>query len=289
MDRDARLDGISATPWNDYAQLQRRWKALRSYGVAVREVACVGAPRTILAAEIGDQHLPCVAIAAGVHGDEPAATWALLSIGEDGLLDPRLSYRLWPCTNPTGLVAGTRVNVDGNDINRSFSRGGTTPESRAIVTANRDRRFVLSLDLHEDPEAGGFYCYERGGHHETGPRIIAALDDAGLPVQDLREDFDLGYPAGSEHLRRLERGRVIPDHDAEAKVFSGLPYSVYMRRPAQHVMTLESAGANQFERRLAMHRVAVVTAVAGALKVFPRGEPKQRKRVPRLKSLEHHA
>ncbi|GAC1498272.1 MAG: hypothetical protein NVS1B14_01230 [Vulcanimicrobiaceae bacterium] len=281
MERDARLDGLSATSLNDYAELQRRWKALRPGDVAVREVACVGAPRTLLAAEIGDQRLPCVAIAAGVHGDEPAAVWALLSIVEDGLLDARLSYRLGPCTNPTGLVAGTRANGDGKDVNRSFSRGGTSPEARAVVTANRDRRFILSLDLHEDPEAAGFYCYEECGQLEIGPRIIAALDDAGLAVQDLQGDFDLGYPACSEHLRRLERGRVITDYGAEAKVFAGLPYNVYMRRSAQAVMTLESAGTHAPGRRVAMHRIAVVTAIAALLKVLPQGEPKQRKRTPR--------
>ena len=95
-----------------------------------------------------------------MHGDEPAAPWALLSLVRDGLLDRAFSYRLWPCTNPTGYAAGTRANAEGLDINRSFGGGGSTPEARAILTANRDRQFALSIDLHEDPEAQGFYCYE---------------------------------------------------------------------------------------------------------------------------------
>ena len=84
--------------------------------------------------------MPAVMLSAGVHGDEPAAPWALLSLVRDGLLDRRFAYRMWPCTNPTGYEAGTRENAEGADVNRSFGRGGTTPEARAIVTATRGER-----------------------------------------------------------------------------------------------------------------------------------------------------
>jgi hypothetical protein len=90
---------------------------------------------------------PLVALSAGVHGDEPAGPWALLSIVRDGLLDARFNYRVWCCTNPSGYERGTRENAEGHDINRSFNAGGTTPEARAIVTSNRDRRFALGIDL----------------------------------------------------------------------------------------------------------------------------------------------
>ncbi|HVA33987.1 MAG TPA: hypothetical protein VNG31_07540, partial [Candidatus Baltobacteraceae bacterium] len=55
-----------------YRELAARWKALRVGGVRVREVACVDAPRTLLCAELGDADRPCIALSAGVHGDEPA-------------------------------------------------------------------------------------------------------------------------------------------------------------------------------------------------------------------------
>ncbi|MDQ6827169.1 MAG: hypothetical protein M3Z14_08235, partial [Candidatus Eremiobacteraeota bacterium] len=65
-------------------------------------MACVGAARTLLLAELGDARSPAVSISAGVHGDEPAPPWALLNIVASGMLDPRFAYRIWPCTNPTG-------------------------------------------------------------------------------------------------------------------------------------------------------------------------------------------
>ena len=227
----------------------------------------MGARRTLLVAETAaPAGAPLVALSAGVHGDEPAGPWALLSIARDGLLDPRFAYRMWCCTNPSGYELGTRENADGQDINRSFTSGGTTPEARAIVTSNRDRHFVLALDLHEDFEADGFYCYEPlvDGAAPLGAGIVRALDESGFPIQDLGDEFELGYPPEAHHLRRLERGRVLPDPAAERAFFKGTPYSLYlMRRAAERAVTLETPRTCAWDDRIAMHRTAVVAALAG--------------------------
>ena len=251
-----------------YADFERRWASLAVGGTVVRRVACIGAPRTLLVAELGNVASPCVTICAGVHGDERAAPWALLSAVEDGLLDGRFSYRLWPCTNPSGYEAGTRENAEGDDINRSFSRGGTTPEARAIIAANRDRAFALSLDLHEDLEGTGFYCYEPHGEGALAERVIAGIDDAGLPIQEFAPGFDLAYPADAVHVK-VGRGYVVPDVAAESKHFAGLPYSLYVgKRAARHALTLEAPATREWMLRIAMHRVAIVTSIAAMLKEF---------------------
>jgi len=260
----ARADGVPP-----YEDLAAAWRALRPQGVRVREIACVGAPRTLLAAELGDATLPTVSICAGVHGDEPAAPWALLSIVRDGVLDARFAYRIWPCLNPSGYAAGTRANADGDDVNRSFSRGGTTPEARAVLTANRDRRFVLALDLHEDYEATGAYVYEplRSGFAPYyADRIVQALDDAGLAVQAFDESFDLGVPFGAEKdVYHLERGTVFVDYEAEIRLFEGLPGSLaLMYRGTPAAITVESPRPRPWDERLAVHRVAVTAALARA-------------------------
>jgi predicted deacylase len=248
-----------------YEELTVAWRALRLLGFRVREVACVGAPRTILLAEYGDPNGPRVSLSAGVHGDEPAAPWALLGIARDGLLDPRYAYRIWPCLNPSGYVAQTRQNAEGDDINRSFTRGGTTPEARAVITANRDRRFALALDLHEDFEADGCYLYEPLRPDAT-PRfaahIVAALDAAGLPVQTIGGDFDLGTPAGVEPPYRLERGVVLVDAETELRVFPGLPQSMFHYRRGAQPLTFESPRPRAWDERIAAQRVFVTTALA---------------------------
>ena len=247
-----------------YEDLERSWKSLRRRGVRVREVACEGVARTLLCAEIGAAGLPTVQISAGVHGDEPAAPWAAWSLAAGGLLDPRFAYRIWPCTNPSGYRLGTRHNAAGEDINRSFSRGGRTPEARALIAANRDRKFVLALDLHEDFEARGFYCYEPPveGDAPIGPRVVRALDDAGLPVEPLDAGFDLAYPPDIE-LPPIERGHVMPDLRVEESFADGRPLSPFMlRHAARRALTFESPRSLSWAARLATHRVAVVTALA---------------------------
>jgi len=255
-----------------YDDLVAGWKALRARcaGLVVRELAVVRAPRTMLVAELVPDGgavagRPTIALASGVHGDEPAGPWALLSIVADGLLDARFSYRIWPCTNPSGYRAGTRENAEGNDINRSFSRGGTTPEARAVITANRDRKFVLSLDLHEDFEADGFYCYEprAEGLDALGPKVIRALDDVALPVQEFDAGFDLVYSSEERAHHPTERGRVVTDSRADARFPDGLPYNVFLlRHAARQVLTFESPRKRPWEERLAIHRVAVTSAIA---------------------------
>ena len=255
-----------------YQALVQAWKSLRAtHGLHVREVACVGAGRTLLLAESGSSTAPVVHVTAGVHGDEPVSPWSLLSLVRDGLLNPRLAFRMWPCTNPTGYELGTRRNAEGKDINRSFSRGGTTPEARAIVTANRDRRFVLSIDLHEDYEADGFYCYEPvvDGATPLSAAIVRAIEWAGFPIQSLEQGFDLGYPSDPEaadRLRSLDHGRVLVNAPAEIAHFRGLPLSLFMlRRAAKRYVTVETPRCRSWDDRVAMHRIAVVTATAEAI------------------------
>lgn len=244
---------------HSFDDLQASWKALRGGGdVSVREVACEGAPRTLLCAEIGSYTASSIALAAGVHGDEPAGPWALLSLVQHGDLEPSYAYRIWPCTNPSGYRAGTRESAEGDDINRSFGRGGQTPEARAIVTANRDRKFVLSLDLHEDCDAEGFYCYEYG-EGDVGRAVVSAVREAAFAIQDLAH-CDLGAPFEDSEL---SDGVVRPGRTVESDSIGGLSYTMtIVRHAAKRALTFETPTRLPFEQRVAIHRIAVKAAIA---------------------------
>jgi murein peptide amidase A len=263
-----------------YEALVQGWKNVseqRSF--RFRQLPTAVADRSLMIVEIGPSDAPVVHLTAGVHGDEPAGPWALLSIVESGLLDPRFAYRIWPCTNPSGYQAGTRGNLEGNDVNRSFSEGVTTPESRAIIQVNRDHHFVVAVDLHEDFEADGFYCYEPV-IHGTAPlseAIVRAIESAGFPVQTLDEAFDLGYPRDSrkaEAMRTLARGRVLVNASAEIRLSPGLPLSLYLLRSAvKRYVTVETPRRRSWDDRIAMHRLAVVTALAEAALLLAKAAP----------------
>ena len=238
----------------------------------MREVACVGSARTLLVADVGDVLRPCVTLAAGTHGDEPAAPWALLNILESGLLHSAFSYRVWPCINPTGFQSGRRVNVEGTDVNRSFSGGGSSPEAKAIITADRDRRFVASFDLHEDVEAQGFYCFEVARENETtlGDSVVDVLREGGFPLQQFPPGFDLGYGDGLVPDARVECGRVRLALESELKYFQprGLPFTAYMVKRAAHFgLTFETPATRSWQDRVSMHRVAVQRALSQLAKV----------------------
>jgi murein peptide amidase A len=221
-----------------YQEIAKRWRALRARNVRVREVACVGAPRTLLCAEYGDHALPAIHLSAGVHGDEPAGPHALLALAENDDLDPRFSYRIWACTNPTGYDARTRESIDGVDVNRTFGRGGSSPESKAIIVANRDLKFELAIDLHEDDESTGFYCYEYGGAN-IGRSLVDALAATGTPIDP--------------------RDVLTPDPDDEAERIGGRTLTqLLMRNAARLGLTLETPSAVQpFGARVATHVAAV--------------------------------
>ena len=252
-----------------YAALEEAWERVsRTRDFALTRTPIVAGGESLLRIDIERRpEVPRIALSAGLHGDEPAAPWALLSIARDGLLDRAFAYRIWCCTNPSGYRLGTRANASGEDVNRSFSHGGTTSEARAIVAANDGLQFALSLDLHEDYEADGFYCYEPivAGHAPYGRRVVQALDDAGFPVQELDDAFDLGYPPDARELRSLERGRCLPNVAAELRHFEGLPYSMYMvSGNARRTLTFESPRRLPWEARIAIHRTAVGSVLATA-------------------------
>lgn len=254
-----------------YQALLACWEALaRDRGLRLRAVPCPSVDRVLLLAEFGPPDAPVVHITAGVHGDEPAGPWALYSIVESGLLDPRFAYRIWPCTNPSGNALGTRTNAEGQDVNRSFSPAALTPESRAIIAETSGRRYAVALDLHEDFEADGFYCYEPviEGSAPLSQSILTAIESAGFPLQTLDHLFDLGYPSDPEkaaQMRTLERGRVLVNASAEIRYFAGLPLSLYLLgNAARRYVTMETPRRSPWEDRIAMHRVGVVAALGEA-------------------------
>jgi hypothetical protein len=107
-----------------------------------------------------------IGIFAGVHGDEPEGSHALVQFAR--LLEARpdlargycLSF--YPVCNPTGFEDGTRFSRSGKDLNREFWKHSSEPEVRLLQAELSSRSFQGIISLHTDDTSSGFYGYARG-------------------------------------------------------------------------------------------------------------------------------
>jgi protein MpaA len=251
-------------PARSYDKLRRHWHRIAAAAGGHVDELSLGTD-SLFAVDIGSASSPTVLLSAGIHGDEPAAIAALASLVADDLLDRRYSYRILPCINPSGFRTGTRFNASGSDINRSFAADGSTPEAQACIAITKKRRYVLSIDLHEDDEAAGFYAYDLQSRssRKRGSPIVAALDSAELPVQELTPDFDLGYAGPTDGRAELDRGRVISSFEQQASAFTGWPFATFLLAAhTKSALIFETPQNDRFHRRVRMHRLAVMAAIA---------------------------
>ena len=101
-----------------------------------------------------------VYLSSGCHGDEPAGPWALLELMKEGFFSDRYTWQICPVLNPVGLVAGTRENGDGVDLNRDYLKKQTAEVRGHVAWLEKQQIPNLFLSLHEDWESKGFYLYE---------------------------------------------------------------------------------------------------------------------------------
>lgn len=161
-----------------------------------------------------------ILIIGGLHGDEPAATMAVIKFGEylhefPELLKGRVV--LIPCINPDGLIMGTRTNAHKIDINRnfpaptweakykkSFNNPGrlpaSEPETVMMVNAVFDYKPWLVIGVHQP--FGRIYPSE--GVPEDLYKNMSKISGYGIA-------FDIGYETpGSLGGYISEESRAIP-------------------------------------------------------------------------------
>lgn len=99
-------------------------------------------------------------LSAGIHGDEPAGPLAIFELLGKNAWPAETEVWVIPCLNPSGFAFNTRANAAGRDLNRDY-RQPTSAEVQAHVQLLETLPdFDLTVCLHEDWEARGFYLYE---------------------------------------------------------------------------------------------------------------------------------
>jgi murein peptide amidase A len=159
---------------HNYAHLVSRWKSLaRRAGLRLVPLPGSSEPPVFFLATPALGAEGGIYLSAGIHGDEPAGTEALLAWAEANVSQLReIPALLFPCLNPWGLVQNMRGDADGNDLNRCFHR--RIPVIQAMKRVVGKRRFAAAIHLHEDFDGEGLYLYELARGEGWGEALLEA-------------------------------------------------------------------------------------------------------------------
>lgn len=199
---------------------------------------------------------PTVYLSAGIHGDEPSGPLAILELLKSGFFDDRVNWLICPTLNPHGLIAGTRDNAQGVDLNRDYL-ARESEEVRAHATWLESQVVPeMFLSLHEDWESTGFYLYEINvaGVPSGACEILAAT--AGVIEAEPELVID-------DHRVR-EPGWI--DHPPSADLPDQWPEAIFLaERGAGVSYTLETPSSLGIGQRVHCHQLAVRQALEGFL------------------------
>jgi protein MpaA len=196
-----------------------------------------------------------IGLFAGVHGDEPAGSLALVQFLEGLVAEPvrAAGYELfaYPWVNPTGAEDGTRENRAGKDLNREFWRDSGEPEVKNLEKELVAQRFQGLITLHADDTSEGHYGYAHGQALEDAllrPALLAA--EKVLP-RDRRSKID-GFTAREGVINECFKG-----------ILSGPPN----QRPRPFNLIFETPAHAPIADQVAAH-VAALDAILATYRGF---------------------
>ena len=237
---------------HDYRHLVERWRAVaRKSGVPLRRLVRADGYehfylRTPALAETGG-----IYFSAGIHGDEPASTEALVTWAErQGRKLARIPLLLFPCLNPWGLVQNVRLNSQGVDLNRGFHLTDV-PVITAVKRIVAGHQFAASMMLHEDYDGQGVYLYEVQRVQPYWGEALLAAARQHVPT-DPRLRIDGRKAVNGIHRRRIDRRRFER---------IGHPEAIWLHwEHSARTFTVETPSEFALERRVAAH-VAMIDEI----------------------------
>jgi hypothetical protein len=240
-----------------YRELILRWRALaRASGLAMQPLAQADGFDLIY---LTSPALPLergIYISAGIHGDEPASSAALISWAEKNVRRlSKLPLLIFPALNPWGLVNNVRLNAEGADLNRAFHRDDL-PVIHAVKRVAAPLQFALALMLHEDYDAEGFYVYEAKREEPYwGEALLGAVSRV-MPI-DPRRKIDGRNARGGLIRRRFDRRRFEQ---------LGFPEAIWLHEfHARRALTVETPSEFAIEQRIRAHEVVLDECVRRVL------------------------
>jgi murein peptide amidase A len=237
----------------DYDSIVSRLRALNHSELRVTQVATIADYPWFQVERAGDA--PTVLLTGGMHGEEPGGVEGVLRWLESGRWQRwRVNWLVFPCINPYGWERNYRRNQQRRDINRQFRARTDTPEAELIKRIVRGRRFLFSLEFHEDVDATGYYLYELRRHPPyIGECVVRAV---GRVVHINRDAVIDGHEATGEGLiRRVAAATVMRQRRQWP-----MAYHLF-RHCTDHVLGSETPVTVPLKQRARAHVVALQTAL----------------------------
>ena len=237
---------------HDYAWLITRWKrAAKPAGLKIQSFAESSGYKVYWLQSIrppAKAHK--IYISAGIHGDEPASSEALLGwITNYPEIAQKFDLTIFPCLNPWGLTHNRRSDEQNYDLNRTY-QDPDVPHIRAQLNLLAGRRFQLALSLHEDYDAQGAYLYEIPSQkNHIGESLIQAMAEH-FPIEP-RSKID-GHKARGGVIRR----RIRPDTLTSWPEAFALHFFF-----SERTLTIETPSEFCIDQRVSAHIAAINAAL----------------------------
>lgn len=190
---------------------------------------------------------------AGIHGDEPAGSHALVSLLEElhdePILAAGLEIHAYPVCNPSGYEDGTRWARGGPDLNREFWAQTKEPEVHLLQEELQGLRFDGIVSLHADDAANGIYGYV-GGDVLTRNLLEPALQAASSHLPRCSDCLIDGWSA---------KDAIIEDR------FHGILSASPSQKPKPFEIIFETPALAPMEKQEAAHRAALLAIFDAAI------------------------
>ena len=240
----------------DYQELFQRYLALQGApGVRLIRHNLLERGLDLVRLELASAPDPqfTVAMYSGTHGDEPAPVHAVLQFLEEERWRawPQVRFKVMPCINPTGFDLGTRENIDGQDVNRTFKLGDS-PESRVGTEMIGREPLDMWIDAHEDPVEDGFYCFSQLPN-PLSDALVAEVGQHG-PIFSKPEVDEMPVVGGVVHRSDDEDDAALTEEIEDwVRERENWPLPFYvMVNLARLGVTLETPGVIDLEARIRM-------------------------------------
>ena len=196
-------------------------------------------------------HSSRIYISTGIHGDEPAGPLAVRQLLQENRWPGQVDVWLCPCLNPRGFELNRRENAEGIDLNRDYRHLEAAEVRAHIAWLQPQPDFDLTLCLHEDWEAHGFYLYELNPQHR--PSYSRKMIDTVTKVCPID-------PSPEIEGRAAQGGIINPDISPDSR--PQWPEAFYLlQNKTKQSYTLEAPSDFPLATRIA----ALVTAVRAAM------------------------